>query len=142
MLMYYFAYGTNMNYEHMRRIAGRHFTVLGVATLPDYEFGIDQRGYNNSRPKKGSKVWGVLYEVDDECIAALDNYEGYPEVFGRIEVTVTDFAGSQKKAWMYLQPSEAFGGTKAKEEHIKRILAGAEENHLPQEWIKFLETFR
>ena len=66
--MYYFAYGSNMNLEHMRRICGWHFTVLGGVILEDYQFGPDTRGYANIRPAPGQKVYGLVYEVDQHCI--------------------------------------------------------------------------
>jgi hypothetical protein len=42
--------------------------VLGTATLPDYEFVADLRGFISARPKSGSKLFGVLYEADQQCM--------------------------------------------------------------------------
>jgi len=70
--------------------------VLGVATMADYELGPDTRGFANVRPCAGKKVYGVLFEVDQHCVDILDDFEGYPEVFGRPELTVTD---SNNKAY-------------------------------------------
>jgi gamma-glutamylcyclotransferase (GGCT)/AIG2-like uncharacterized protein YtfP len=140
--MYYFAYGTNMNLDQMRRICGRHFLVLGPASLPDYEFAADFRGFVSAAEKKGAKVLGVLYNVDQFCLDALDEFEGHPEVFRRTEALIADSSGQSLTAWIYIQPKERLGGKQLKEEHLKRIIAGATENHLPKEWIKFLESFR
>ena len=79
--MYYFAYGSSMNLEHMRRLCGWNFTVLGPATLQDYEFGPDSRGYANIRPQAGKQVCGVLYEVNQHCLDVLDEFEGVPDAF-------------------------------------------------------------
>ncbi len=141
-MMDYFAYGSNMNYEHMRRVCGRHFTVLGLAKLSDFEFGVDNRGYVNIRPKTGAEVIGVLYDLDQEALDSLDEFEGYPEVFGRSQVDVTDKNGEYHKAWVYVEKPEAFGGWHIKPEHLKMILAGAMENHLPEEWIKLLISYK
>ncbi|MFA5991455.1 MAG: gamma-glutamylcyclotransferase family protein [Candidatus Doudnabacteria bacterium] len=139
--MYYFAYGSNMNLEHMRRICGWHFSVLGGAILEDYQFGPDTRGYSNIRPCPGQKVFGVLYQVEQWSINALDEFEGCPTVFNRGEVIVKDFEGETYKAWVYLESPEYFGEDEIKEDYLKRVLIGAQENHLPAEWINFLTGF-
>ncbi|MFA5991361.1 MAG: gamma-glutamylcyclotransferase family protein [Candidatus Doudnabacteria bacterium] len=139
--MYYFAYGSNLNLEHMRRICGWHFTVLSAAVLEDYQFGPDTRGYANIRPCPGEKVYGMIYEVEQRSIDALDEFEGYPEVFGREEVVVKDLDGDEYKAWVYLEKPEYFGEHEIKEDYLKRVLVGARENRLPEEWIRFLTGF-
>lgn len=140
--MYYFAYGSNMNLDHMRRMCGWHFHVLGVGMLMDYEFGPDKRGYSNIRPKQGSKVFGVLYDLEQKGLDALDEFEGYPQVFNRIEVTIEDISKAQYKAWVYVENEDQFGGSEIKQEYLKRVLAGAQENRLPETWIKFLSSFQ
>ena len=139
--MYYFAYGSNMNYEHMRRLCGWHFTVLGVATLQNFQLGLDLRGYINIKSKDNEKVFGVLYELDQEALNILDEFEGYPHVFNRESVEVKDEDGQAFKAWVYLEASEQFGGDFVKAEYLKRVVNGAMENHLPEEWIQYLLSF-
>ena len=139
--MHYFAYSSNMSFEHMRRLCGRHFTVLGAATLRDFEFGPDMRGYATIRPYKGSQVAGVLYEVNSKCIDALDDFDGYPDIFDRIEVEVVGPDNNKHKAWVYAQSPEKFGGKFIKHEFLKRVIAAAKDNRLPEPWIKFLESF-
>ena len=140
--MYYFAYSSNMNFDHMRRLCGRHFSVLGVATLKDYEFGPDLRGYFNIREKSGAQVTGVLYQIDQHCLDVLDDAEGYPEVFKRIEVQVSDMKNEMVKAWVYIQDAAQFGGKYVKPDFLRRVIVGARENRLPEIWIKALESFR
>jgi len=139
--MYYFAYGSNMNLAHMRRLCGWNYQALGPAQLLDYEFGLDLRGYNNIRPQKGAFVWGVLFELQESALKALDEFEGYPEVFTREEVYVTDNQHKKFKAWVYRESPEQFGGMRPHPEYFSRILAGARENFLPESWIKKLEGF-
>jgi gamma-glutamylcyclotransferase (GGCT)/AIG2-like uncharacterized protein YtfP len=131
-----------MNFEHMRRMCGWHFTVRGQAALADYEFGFDLRGYNAIRQKIGSKVFGVLYKIDEECLGIMDDYEGYPNVFDRTEVLVNDGENNSFKAWVYLEKPDNFGGKEIKEQHLQMIITGAKTNRLPQEWINFLQSFQ
>jgi len=138
--MHYFAYGSNMNFDHMRRLCGWHFTVLGVAVLNDYEFGPDGRGYANILPKNGKKVFGVLYDLDQKALDILDDFEGYPDVFNRVHVTVQS-NGHDFRAWVYIEDGSLFGGTHMRQDYLKRVLAGATENRLPDEWINFLSSF-
>ena len=126
----------------MRRLCGWHFSVLGVATLPDYELGVDDRGYATVRPFAGKEVLGVLYEVDQYCLDILDDFEGYPEVFLRPIVEILDANGQKLQSWVYLEPKEKFGSGFMRPDYIKRAIIGAEENHLPEEWINFLSGFQ
>ena len=139
--MYYFAYGSNLNLDHMRRICGWHCRLLCRAKLPDFEFGLDSRGFANIRPKKGEVVHGMLYEVDEDGFSMLDEFEGYPKVYGRQEVVVLDENNVKYKTQVYIEPPHEFGGTEPKEEFLMRVIASAYENKLPEEWIKKLEKF-
>jgi len=126
--------------EHMRRLCGWHCHVLGRAELPGYEIGLDFRGYANIRVKATETVQGVLFEVDQEAIKALDAFEGYPAVFDRIEVLVKDDEGREMKAWVYIESADQFGGTNPRMEYFNRVIAGAKENRLPEEWVKKLNS--
>ncbi len=139
--MYYFAYGSNMNLEHMRRLCGWHSRMLCRAKLPDFEIGLDSRGYANIRPKAGAEVWGVLFEIDEAGLAVLDRFEGYPEVFGRQEVVVLDESNMEYHSQVYIEAPEEFNGKTARGEYFRRVIGAAYENRLPKEWIKKLEAF-
>ena len=140
--MYYFAYGSNMSFEHMRRICGWHFTVIGVGKLNGYEFGPDGRGYANVRKSGSNHVYGVLYELDQYSLDALDEFEGYPDIFGRNEVEVEDENMEKYTAWVYMEKPDKFNGDYIRQEYLKRVISGAVENRLPEEWIKFLTTYQ
>ena len=81
--MYYFAYGSNMNWQQMqRRCPSSQFFC--VACLPDYHFAIArhsqlrQCGTANIFPQAGREVWGIVYDVTDPDLIILDSYEdGY-----------------------------------------------------------------
>lgn len=128
-----------MNLEHMRRLCGWHFSVLGVGVLEGYEFGPDGRGYTNVRPRAGSHVCGVLYDLDQYSLDALDDFEGYPNVFNRVEVEITEADGEKHKAWVYVEENSHFDGDFIKEDYLKRVIIGARENRLPAEWVNMLE---
>lgn len=128
-----------MNLEHMRRLCGWHFSVLGAGVLEGYEFGPDGRGYTNIRPRSGSHVCGVLYDLDKYSLDALDDFEGYPNVFNRVEVEIVVEDGEKHKAWVYVEEANLFNGDFIKEDYLKRVIIGARENRLPAEWVSMLE---
>ncbi|MDE2311679.1 MAG: gamma-glutamylcyclotransferase [Patescibacteria group bacterium] len=139
--MYYFAYGSNMVFEQMRRLCGHGFTIYGPAKLVGYEFGLDKRGYFNVRPRLGAHVYGVLYEVTTAALAALDEFEGHPGVFARHYATAETDDGRRYEVAVYMETAEQFGGSEARPEFLKRVLAAATECHLPQQWIKKIRSF-
>lgn len=130
-----------MNLEHMRRLCGWHFQLLGMAKLLSYKFGPDSRGYANIIPASNSQVYGVLYDLDEHCMSILDEFEGVPEVFHRVEIEVINSDGEAVKAWVYIEMPHFFGGQHIKEGYLKKVIAGAIENKLPENWIKFLQSF-
>ena len=81
--MYYFAYGSNLNWAQMqRRCPSSRF--ICIARLPDYRFGITRHsrlrncGTANVVAAQGQEVWGAVYEVCDEELIVLDSFEdGY-----------------------------------------------------------------
>jgi len=78
--MFYFAYGMNTNRLSMtRRCPGA--ISMGSARLLDHEFRFDRHADVVSCPKKS--VSGVLWIIDDEHLADLDNLEGYPYYYDR-----------------------------------------------------------
>ena len=81
--MFYFAYGSNMNWQQMqRRCPSSQFFCL--ARLPGYHFAIARHsrlrrcGTANIFPRADREVWGIVYEVSDSDLLILDSFEdGY-----------------------------------------------------------------
>ena len=81
--MYYFAYGSNMDWAQMQRRCPSSKFVC-VARLPDHKFAIArhsrlrQCGTANIFAETGSEVWGIVYDVVDQDLVTLDSFEdGY-----------------------------------------------------------------
>lgn len=70
----YFAYGSNLLEQRLTNRVGK-VTVYGTYVLQDYELYITPVGWADIRPKKGSKVEGVLYILTPFQFAILDRYE-------------------------------------------------------------------
>ena len=111
---FYFAYGSNMNHAQMSRRC-RHSRFLNKAMLEDYRFIYD--GFSPTRKgavanviqDKGHSVWGGLFEIGKDDLAALDRYEGYPENYQRQEMMVKDEHGNSFSAMVYYREGEKPG---------------------------------
>lgn len=81
--MYYFAYGSNMNWPQMQhRCPSSRFISIG--RLAHYRLGITRHsrlrdcGTANVYPVPGESVWGIIYDVNDDDLVLLDGFEdGY-----------------------------------------------------------------
>ena len=100
-----FVYGTLLSGEPNHRVlTGARF--LGPArTVPAFELA-SLGPYPALVPGGDVAVVGELYEVDDAGLARLDWLEGYPELYDRQEIALTDGT----RAIAYLQrPAQAEG---------------------------------
>jgi gamma-glutamylcyclotransferase (GGCT)/AIG2-like uncharacterized protein YtfP len=83
--MLYFAYGMNTNPAEMaHRCSGA--VSLGHARLVNHSFRFAQHA--DVEPCDGSYVDGVLWEITDEHLRALDLLEGYPHYYNRVVSSV------------------------------------------------------
>jgi len=142
--MYYFAYGSNMNFAEMKKRA-QDSKYLKRVKLEGYKIIYD--GYSLNRKgavaniikNMGSTVWGALFEVDDECLQSLDRYEGYPKSYQRKSLAVQDDQGNKYSAIVYLRKPLTKG--KPSDKYREIVLQGARNCGLPEEYINnFIET--
>ena len=70
----YFAYGSNLDRPAM---AGRcpRSRPLGLARLRAHQFFIMHEGYASVRPVAGATAHGLVWDLADVDVAALDEYE-------------------------------------------------------------------
>jgi gamma-glutamylcyclotransferase len=143
--VYYFAYGSNMNWQQMqRRCPSSRF--VHVARLPDYRFGITRHsrlrncGTANIYPVSGDEVWGIIYEVSDADLTVLDSFEdGY-----RREILsfhpVKD--GTQPlDALVYMADIDQ-NVPRPNPEYRRLIVEGAKHWQLPESYVALLEVIQ
>ena len=87
----YFAYGSNINLDQMRYRC-TDATVYGQAVLDNYDLRFRGSGVATVEPKEGACVYGLLWELTDQCEASLDRYEGYPRLYICTSVIQMSFA--------------------------------------------------
>ena len=107
-LVYYFAYGSNLNKKQMKELCPDSKPV-SIVTLHNYKLvftGWSRKwrgGVASIKPFRGEKVLGAIYEISEEDLRRLDKYEGYPDNYTRAKVTVTGDLGELIEAITYVK---------------------------------------
>lgn len=107
MTHYYFAYGANTNKPKMisrcpnAQLVGRAW-IEGYAfrwrTVADIEISADDY------------VLGVLWQIDDDDLASLDRYEGYPKKYFRQRVVI-NHGDDKHVGWAYMMTNQSTEST-------------------------------
>lgn len=129
-MIYYFAYGSNMN---PNRMADRvvDFEIVGLGILHDFELKFNKIaqnkkgiGYANVGWAPGKNVEGVIYQFEN--IALLDKHEGFPKHYNR---KILDIMHNQShlKTWVYIaQENQISNGLLPERSYMGHLLEGKE----------------
>ncbi|MFW3113306.1 phage-related replication protein [Mycobacterium haemophilum DSM 44634] len=133
----YFAYGSNLCVRQMARRCPDAVDPR-PAILSDHDWLINERGVATVEPFAGNQVHGVLWQVSDHDLAALDRAEGVPVRYRRDRLTVHTGKGPAP-AWVYIDHRLAAGPPRPG--YLPRIIEGAVHHGLPQRWIDSLRRW-
>jgi len=141
--MRYFAYGSNMNPERMRK-RDVDFLKREHAILEGWRLAFNKIASKN--PKEGFAnivkdercvVEGILYTIQESDIEKIDIYEGYPIHYERIKVTVKLNKGEEVESITYVAKSDKVKeGLKPSKEYLEHLLKGY--NLLSNEYCEWL----
>ena len=146
--MTYFAYGANMAEGVMGAFCPGH-RLLGPAELPEHRLAFSRRsvrtgtGVADLVPAPGRSVWGILYEVDDTGLEALDAKEGNSWAYDRTEVAVRP-AGREPRVWAVtyrVREPEAAEVTPSRA-YVEGLIQAARDRGLPADYVAELEARR
>ena len=118
--MYYFAYGSYLNKKLMLECCPDSEPKF-TANLPNYNLvfvGWSRQwrgGLVSIRPFRGERVPGAIYEVSDRDLRRLDSYQGYPNNYTRLNITVFDEGGEPIKAITYIKSGQSDEAQPSKE---------------------------
>ncbi|MBL7124647.1 MAG: gamma-glutamylcyclotransferase [Dehalococcoidales bacterium] len=110
--MYYFAYASNLSRKQMSERCPDAQPKF-VATLPNYKLifaGWSRKwhgGVASIKPFRGERVIGAIYELSERGLRQLDKYEGYPDIYTRVNVIVTDGFGNRMEAVTYVKVEQS-----------------------------------
>ena len=105
----YFAYGSNMDHDQMvSRCPSAEF--IGLASLKNFAYYINNRGVASLKPQYGATAWGVVWDIQDTCDwEALDQYEGVSfDYYKRLSIE-TDFSGEFETCQVYISTTPGQG---------------------------------
>jgi len=130
-----FAYGSNMSVRQMaeRCPGGR---IIGVGVLRDHGLAFNRYSFGWSGgvadvvPSPGAEVWGVVWDIPDGEMAALDAYEDVPEGYRRVEREIALRDGRSRIAWVYTVVRKS-DFTPPRRDYIEIIRAAAREFDFP-----------
>ncbi|MBX6377657.1 MAG: gamma-glutamylcyclotransferase [Clostridia bacterium] len=91
-----FAYGTLKRRRRIEALVGRRLPPPEPGVLPGFRLYPTPRGYPIVLPDPDASVDGVVWEIREEDLPALDHYEGYdedPPFYLRVPVRVRTAAG-------------------------------------------------
>ena len=143
--MQYFAYGSNMDWQQMqRRCPSAKFVCVG--RLQNYHFAIARHsrlrrcGTATIVAQRGSEVWGIVYEVSDDDLRALDAFEdGYRRE--TVSVTALNDGNAPLQALVYIAEREE-NVPLPNAAYKRHILDGARHWKLPASYCALLEAIQ
>lgn len=95
---YMFSYGMNTNtYSMKARCPSAKWVSSAVLPAHRFEF----RYHADVEHDHNEQVYGVLWQMDQAAMDAIDRCEGYPEYYDREQVWVEVLDGLQYQAWVY-----------------------------------------
>lgn len=142
-MVWYFAYGSNMDSERLERRVGRSCIEWKIGTLRGYELVFnkvanDGSGYANVRPKDQGVVYGVLYLLREQELRKLDRCEGVPDHYKRVPLPVETEAGTIDAVCYVAGKNKVEEGLRPRCDYLKHLVKGASEHNLPQGYIRQL----
>jgi gamma-glutamylcyclotransferase len=140
--VWYFAYGSNLWIDQKERRTSAIRTGADrprIARLADHRFAFNKRGrkgqvYANVMACPGEEVFGVVYRCKPSTVDTMSEWEGG---YDRKIVTVVIDDGSSVEAITYVaMEKNVLDDTRPSDEYLTRILTGAAQHGLPQEYIE------
>lgn len=151
--MLYFAYGSNMDWEQMRRRCPSA-EFVSIARLKDYRFAIARTSHSRgcgsagvlSQP--GAAVWGVVYEIGANDWGPLDAAEDFVpgrerNGYTRRECAVHADGNEEQPFFVSLYFPELEENPPLPNAEYKRlIVGGAKYWRLPRDYVRELEKMK
>ena len=145
--MKYFAYGSNMSTDFIREYCPSAKFIMR-ANLPNFQIEFRRYseefkgGISSIIEASGEMVKGVIYEIDENEILALDILEDVPQgIYRRDTFLVLGEDGKWHHADLYrvANPSGPYCPSK---QYVDFMVAGAKEHHIDPEYTDRLESLR
>lgn len=132
----YFAYGSNMDRAHMKRMCPQA-EPMGVAGIDHHIFFVSHGGYGSIGRKKLSTVMGVLWKISARDRVALDAYEAVGDGLYQPAELPVKFEGKLVKALVYVANDPRAG--RCRPEYRRMVFDAAKSWNLPEDYLAGLD---
>ena len=148
-LLWYFAFGANMNDSAFIQRRGMRPLAWRVGKLEGYRlrFNLEGRPIGKAAPANivpdaAADVWGVLYQITQATMVRLDASEGVPgRRYRHLWMEVEDTGGERLTAMTYIAEGKETDGNPSLR-YITLLREGARAHGLPLHYIRFLESVK
>jgi gamma-glutamylcyclotransferase len=145
--MKFFLYGDLLNPSQLTRRAPEH-QFLHLATLADHtvkfcRWSSQWRcGLASVVHSVGEKTWGGVFELTEEDVAIMDQFEqDVPQgAYRHLQVTVSTEGGEKELVTTYA--AKPIGKFKPKDHYLDWVLKGLKQWKFPEEVIQQWESYR
>lgn len=135
----YLAYGSNLNVKQMDLRCPSAFPIC-VTELSDYRLTFRSRysrdgAWCNIESCEGAKIYGVIWELEQEDEDALDKYEGFPHQYTKIYIPM--MVGPYKEIVMTYQMNEDVRWLEGvpSDNYLQKVAEGYEDFELPMTYL-------
>jgi Gamma-glutamyl cyclotransferase, AIG2-like len=142
-MAYYFAYGARMSSSHML-LTSPNATAVGPASIEGYRlvFNVQDRqfggGAANAIPDPTARLWGVLWEVDEEELTGFDSFRGdEPSDTHGVVIEVQGPHGPVSAKTMMLPVIDGF--VAPADPYLRALHAGARAHGLPRQALDAID---
>ena len=140
----YFAYGSNMDEEQMKKRC-KSADLVGIGVINDHKLVFNRKGtyrpggVASVEPKDGERVYGIIWKIDLDDLFGLDETED-PNAYKRITMTCHDMRGEKYDCQVY----QAFpqGVFEPDQNYLQQVIDAAGSANLPEDYISFLRSFQ
>lgn len=140
--MKYIAYGSNLNIEQMKHRCPTA-KIYGNGTLEGWTLTFRSMGgpaYATIELYSGGQVPVVIWDIDKMAERALDQYEGYPNFYGKENINMYMDNGKEIIAMVYIMNNRSISGKPSKG-YVNTIFRGYMDNGLNIHFLgRFLEN--
>jgi gamma-glutamylcyclotransferase (GGCT)/AIG2-like uncharacterized protein YtfP len=153
--MLYFAYGSNLDPDQMRSRCPDH-QVVGLAALREHRLTFPLYsnrwggGVASVQLHHGETVWGVLHELIEKDLEALDGFEGFRgtgdqhNVYDRDQITVElvrpDDGSIPRRVRAGIYVARPSNPSPPSRRYLDVLVKGARHHRLPEEYIAKLSA--
>lgn len=120
--------------------------LIGRARLDGYRFAFNRRsirtgtGVASVIEDPAAAVWGVVYELTDECLAKLDLKEGYPWAYDRRDIDVELDDRSIARVMTYVVAHPEAEDVVPSHDYIGGIVTAANDHGFPASYVESLRA--